>query len=111
MVKYRKCAVLNCEDRQSHRHRFPNPDKNLELFKKWVEECGNKSLINVDPGLIYRSHRVCHVHFRECDRSTNMYLLKGSIPCLFLSTPPDNIPPTISSNSKGKFSLIISINK
>jgi hypothetical protein len=82
----RKCAVLGCENENSHRHRFPQPDKYVDLYKRWVEACGNPILHQRNPHEVYRSYRVCHAHFTSKDISSNMYLKKG------VSVPTCNLP-------------------
>ena len=82
----RICAVVGCNDLDSHRHRFPNPAKNKDLFQRWIQLTGDVSLYSLSPSLVYSSCRVCHRHFRDEDRATNMYLKKGSVPMLHL--PP-----------------------
>lgn len=84
MVKYRKCAVVTCDDRQSPRHRFPNPRKFKSRFERWIELCGDKDLHVKNADLVYRSHRICDRHFLVEDRSSNMLLKKDVLPSLFL---------------------------
>ncbi|KAK5648039.1 hypothetical protein RI129_002931 [Pyrocoelia pectoralis] len=64
---YRRCQVLNCADRTSSRHRFPNPHLNRNRFNEWIRLCGNLKLVNMDPDLIFQSHRVCHQYFTSQD--------------------------------------------
>ncbi|XP_018561244.1 uncharacterized protein LOC108903511 [Anoplophora glabripennis] len=87
MVRYRNCAVVGCEDITSPRHRFPNPAKKLELFKIWTEACCRDILKTLSPDLVYRSYRICHIHFATEDISTNNFLKPDVIPKLFL--PPN----------------------
>jgi hypothetical protein len=94
MVRYRKCAVTGCKDKNSTRHRFPNPKKYQELFRKWVEACYNPALRKLDPANIYNSHRVCHIHFSPEYHASNMYLRKG------LATPSLNLPEEISLQNR-----------
>lgn len=84
MVKTRYCSVAGCRDRESTRHCFPNPNRNKELFQKWLEACGNEMLLKMTPEQLHRTRRVCHLHFRVEDRSTNMYLKKDAYPVLNL---------------------------
>ncbi|KAG5863191.1 hypothetical protein JTB14_030268 [Gonioctena quinquepunctata] len=42
----KKCCVPDCEDLYSKRHRFPRPDREVELFKIWVDKVKNP-LFNV----------------------------------------------------------------
>ncbi|KAK9736436.1 Transposase protein [Popillia japonica] len=87
MVGKRNCAVLGCRDESSSRHRFPNPVKFKLRYMEWIKVCGNKKLITLDPDLVYRSYRVCHIHFHEKDHASNMYLIKTAIPTLHLPQP------------------------
>lgn len=101
MGGYRKCAVVGCENTDAPRHRFPNPAKNMDLFKKWIQACNNQNLVNLQPDLVYRSHRICHVHFTAEDKSTNMFLKKHAVPSLYLPSP------TVLVNIPCKLSLFI----
>ncbi|KAF5292114.1 hypothetical protein FQA39_LY14069 [Lamprigera yunnana] len=82
---YRPCQVLNCVDR----HRFPNPLLNRNRFNEWIWLCGNPKLVNMDPDLIFRSHRVCHQHFTSRDITSNMYIRPSSVPSQKLPKPLD----------------------
>ncbi|KAL1488170.1 hypothetical protein ABEB36_015128 [Hypothenemus hampei] len=87
-----KCQVVNCDDKNSTRHRFPNPKKNSREFEIWIKATGNAKLEEIEPEKIYKNLRICHRHFRVEDRSTNMYLKPNVYPTLYL---PVNLPPTI----------------
>ncbi|KAI4458088.1 thap domain [Holotrichia oblita] len=78
------CCVRGCEDKQSTRHRFPNPTKNTFLYNTCLTLAGNESLLTKNPEDVYKNHRVCHIHFRKEDISSNMYLKKDTFPSLFL---------------------------
>ncbi|KAJ8979996.1 hypothetical protein NQ317_016659 [Molorchus minor] len=99
MVRYRSCSVMGCEDKFSSRHRFPNPANNLDLFQKWVLACGNEELINMPPEQIFRTKRVCHIHFKECDIGSNMLLNRGIVPSLFLPTITDEPRSTLATDN------------
>ena len=102
MPRVRKCAIRGCEDRESPRHRFPNPAKSLSLFRKWITLCGDEELNKKEPDTIYRSHRVCHKHFRTEDRASNMYLQKGTVPRLLLPTLTTKVTYEVDSINDGK---------
>ncbi|CAH0549639.1 unnamed protein product [Brassicogethes aeneus] len=99
----KKCAVIGCDDKDSHRHRFPNPKKSEDLFKKWIDLSGRLSFHSLNPELVYRSRRVCHRHFREEDRATNMYLKNGTIPMLHLPANPATFNIMGANNSDEDF--------
>lgn len=80
MAKTRICAVKGCDDRTSPRHRFPHPEKYGKRFQEWVRICNNPVLAKEDPLFIYRSYRVCHIHFRKEDIASNMLLNKTAVP-------------------------------
>ncbi|KAL1488734.1 hypothetical protein ABEB36_014533 [Hypothenemus hampei] len=87
-----KCQVINCDDKNSTRHRFPNPKKNPRQFEIWIKATGNTKLEKIDSDKIYKNLRICHRHFGAENRSTNMYLKPNVYPTLFL---PINFSPTI----------------
>ncbi|KAL1488525.1 hypothetical protein ABEB36_014990 [Hypothenemus hampei] len=79
-----KCQVLHCEDTNSPRHRFPNPIKNWNLYQIWIKATGNTKLLEIEPEKVYKNMRICHRHFRNEDKSTNMYLKSNTCPSLYL---------------------------
>ncbi|KAF0732372.1 Uncharacterized protein FWK35_00028327 [Aphis craccivora] len=46
-------------------HRFPNPPKNLLMFKKWMEVIGNDDFKDMESSVINEKHRVCSNHFSQ----------------------------------------------
>lgn len=84
MVGYRKCAISGCDNKDAPRHRFPNPAKYMDNFKNWMQASGNSQIENMDADNVYRSHRICHIHFTENDISSNTFLKRHAIPSLFL---------------------------
>lgn len=86
-MPYRTCDVRGCSDKSSPRHRFPNPHKNPERYQKWLDLVDNPVLKSKDPDLVFRSHRICHIHFKLEDRSTNWFLQKTAVPSLYLPQP------------------------
>lgn len=86
MVGKRNCAVPSCNDKFSTRHRFPNPGNSMQRYQEWLRLCGNSALAALDPELVYRSYRVCHIHFKKDDMASNMYLQKTAVPSLHLPT-------------------------
>nr|CAH7763511.1 unnamed protein product [Callosobruchus chinensis]CAH7769410.1 unnamed protein product [Callosobruchus chinensis] len=87
MPSHHKCAVKNCQDRVSVRHRFPNPRKCMTIFKLWMNCIGNKILQHLDPIEVYNNYRVCHAHFSEGDEYTNNRLRKDAVPSLNIPNP------------------------
>ncbi|XP_071051035.1 uncharacterized protein [Onthophagus taurus] len=94
MAGYHPCSVSGCKDKKSSRHLFPNPTKQSERYHEWVKATGNLKLLTLDPNRVYRSYRVCHRHFTDSDRTTNMYLTKTCVPSLYL---PEAIDSSISN--------------
>ncbi|XP_072403398.1 uncharacterized protein [Diabrotica undecimpunctata] len=98
----KKCAIMGCEDRNSPRHRFPLPNKFPDRFKMWLETTGNSTLMMKDKQLIYRSERICDVHFADHHRGPNRTLTVFAIPtkrCPIISSSPVEILTT-SGQSK-----------
>ncbi|KAF5284933.1 hypothetical protein FQA39_LY16888 [Lamprigera yunnana] len=81
---YHACAVLDCKDIKSTRHRFPNPKEDGERFQKWVQLCCNPKLFTMESTRIYNSLRVCHIHFPINELTSNMYIKRTSVPSLYM---------------------------
>ncbi|KAL1516307.1 hypothetical protein ABEB36_000226 [Hypothenemus hampei] len=109
-----KCQVLDCEDTNSTRHRFPNPIKNWNLYQIWIKTTGNTKLLEIEPEKVYKNLRNCHRHFKNEDKSTNMYLKPNTCPSLFLPKTTKQIDdnllhqPAFASTSVSRLSENIS---
>lgn len=79
------CVVKHCYGTKTSMHGFPNPKKDMEMFKKWVELCGSSELLNIAPTTIYKNRRNCRVHFEDTDFGPNNHLLRTAYPKLQLS--------------------------
>lgn len=76
------CSVANCLGMKCSR-RFPNPPKDMPLFKKWVACCGKSRLTNEGtPESILANGRVCDEHFVTTDFGRNNTLLRNAYPSL-----------------------------
>ncbi|KAI4463167.1 thap domain-containing protein 9 [Holotrichia oblita] len=82
------CVVKHCYGTKTSMHRFPNPEKDMEMFKKWVELCGSSELLNIAPTTIYKNRRICRVHFEDTDFGPNNHLLRTAYPKLQLPNMP-----------------------
>ncbi|KAK9739491.1 THAP domain [Popillia japonica] len=82
------CVVKHCYGTKTSMHRFPNPEKDMEMFKKWVELCGSSELINIAPTTIYKNRRIYRVHFEDTDFGPNNHLLRTAYPKLQLPNMP-----------------------
>ncbi|KAG5887516.1 hypothetical protein JTB14_036239 [Gonioctena quinquepunctata] len=83
MPYHDKCCVPQCSPYQT-RHRFPNPGKYHERFRKWVHSINNMEINEMDPALVYSSKRVCHKHFEAkyiSTRSNRLHM--NAIPTLY----------------------------
>lgn len=82
--RYKKCVVPGCTDLFSKKHTFPIKD--VSLFNKWVQQVQNPILNNKSDEQIYKSHRVCDLHFAENDKvpGTKRGLRKTAFPTLLL---------------------------
>lgn len=79
------CAVFGCTpSKQDSRHCFPNPQKNKELFRKWISVVGNTKLFELSEEYVYSHFRICTKHFLQEDIGTNRTLKKTACPKLFL---------------------------
>ncbi|KAG5884984.1 hypothetical protein JTB14_028184 [Gonioctena quinquepunctata] len=72
MPHHNECCVPQCSPYQT-RHRFPNPGKYLERFRKWVHSINNMEINGMDPALVYSSKRVCHKHFEAMDAVPTLF--------------------------------------
>lgn len=59
------CAVLNGEDKNSTRHRFPNTEKDQARCNKWIELTGNTKLPNINPKTVYNNSCVSQTFRRR----------------------------------------------
>lgn len=99
MVRYRKCAVRGCANEDASRHCFPNPKKDMALFNTWAMACKNSTIYASQPDLVYRSYRVCHIHFKMSDTVGSCRLKKTAVPSLCL-------PEKMTHFSRGKYKCI-----
>ncbi|KAG5884915.1 hypothetical protein JTB14_034113 [Gonioctena quinquepunctata] len=81
----KKCCVPDCEDLYSKRHRFPRPDREVELFKIWVDKVKNPLFNGKTDEQIYKTYLVCDVHFRNDFKVvSHRGLSKIAFPTLYL---------------------------
>lgn len=84
---YIKCCVPSCSDKTSIRHRFPNPNKDLDRFQQWcrvIDHC----LTEITPLDVYTLKRICHRHFSGEYFSLGAKRLHwNAVPTLFLPAP------------------------
>ncbi|KAG5866756.1 hypothetical protein JTB14_037161 [Gonioctena quinquepunctata] len=81
----KKCCVPDCEDLYSKRHRFPRPDREVELFKIWVDKVKNPLFNGKTDEQIYKTYLVCDVHFRNYFKVvSHRGLSKIAFPTLYL---------------------------
>uniref|UniRef100_A0A1Y1KN14 THAP-type domain-containing protein n=1 Tax=Photinus pyralis TaxID=7054 RepID=A0A1Y1KN14_PHOPY len=98
----KKCCVPQCNNKWGKKHRFPV--KNAELCKLWKDKISNPALASLSDEAIYKSYRVCDVHFREDVKTGGKRgLLPFAYPTLFLSTDADanteNVAPNIEDET------------
>ncbi|XP_018574894.1 uncharacterized protein LOC108913758 [Anoplophora glabripennis] len=86
MVRYRSCSIRGCEDECSSRHSFPNPKKYPLLFEQWLLACDDHDLNHISPETIYRTKKICHLHFQNSDIISSALLLKKD------AVPSVNLP-------------------
>ncbi|XP_066155146.1 uncharacterized protein [Euwallacea fornicatus] len=105
-VRYRKCAVQGCSDIFSKKHRFPNPNRDIELFNIWLKQVGNPLLASKTRQQILGSYLVCDLHFSEVDRTpgTKRGLRRGAFPTQLLPQF-DNQRPNLEINNVLKSEL------
>lgn len=86
MSRYYKCAVNGCEDILSARHYFPNPKKQIDKFKLWLDLTENLSLKSIPYNRVYTSHRICQRHFSTEYITRNNHLTPSAKPTLYLQS-------------------------
>ncbi|KAF9416634.1 hypothetical protein HW555_006064 [Spodoptera exigua] len=67
-------------------HKFPDPEKELDRFNKWIYAVGGNVLV-IDPKSVFKNGRVCHLHFEPKFSTASKRLSKNAVPSLFLSGP------------------------
>lgn len=83
---YIKCCVSGCEDKTSSRHRFPNPKKDMDRLKLWLNVLQDETLSQVDPMKLYSDRRICRRHFCKDDYSVGSNRIhSNAVPTLHLS--------------------------
>lgn len=79
------CVVPTCFKSNNCRHRFPCPTKYREMFDKWIVLCGNRRLITeMSPDNVYKTCRICSLHFTAQDFGNHNRLKNGVLPSLNL---------------------------
>lgn len=58
-----RCCVPLCANKISKRHRFPNPKKNIENFRKWISLFPKSVFKDYTDLQIYNNLRICATHF------------------------------------------------
>ncbi|XP_074030884.1 uncharacterized protein isoform X3 [Leptinotarsa decemlineata] len=86
----RKCCISKCSA-SAMLHKFPNPGKHLEQFRKWVQSINDRDINEMNPVMVYRSKRICHKHFEaKYYSSMSSRLQPMAVPTLYLQeTEPD----------------------
>ncbi|XP_066250619.1 uncharacterized protein [Euwallacea similis] len=113
-VRYRKCAVQGCSDIFSKKHRFPNPNRDSELFKIWLKQVGNPLLASKTSQQVLGSYLVCDLHFSEVDRTpgTKRGLRRGAFPTQLLPQfDGQRSNPEISTLLKSELCTVSSVDK
>ncbi|XP_074033822.1 uncharacterized protein [Leptinotarsa decemlineata] len=101
MVYHNKCCVPHCKSISSTRHALPNPDKDINRFKKWILVINNLELMEMDPKEVYGSRRLCDSHFEAKYISAwTRKLFGNAVPTLNLpgSTGPNDVYGTPSTS-------------
>ncbi|KAJ8717781.1 hypothetical protein PYW07_005711 [Mythimna separata] len=78
----KQCCVpgcLNSLDTNANLHKFPNLDKEKELFNKWVYSVGG-DILQLGNDHIFKYRRVCQVHFEQKYYCRSNRLTKDAVP-------------------------------
>ncbi|KAJ8737606.1 hypothetical protein PYW08_000201 [Mythimna loreyi] len=98
----RKCCVVQCTRSRPDTilHLFPDPEKELDRFNKWIFTIGGNALV-LDPKSVYKNGRICHAHFEPKYYTSSSRLSKIAVPSLQLSgvrlVPPLSAQPATDS--------------
>lgn len=60
-------------------HKFPNPDKDKQLFNTWIYYVGG-DILQLENHHIFKYRRICHVHFEQKYWCRNNRLTKEAVP-------------------------------
>ncbi|KAK3932747.1 52 kDa repressor of the inhibitor of the protein kinase [Frankliniella fusca] len=99
---YRKCSNIICQNTNENSKLFTFPNiraknsfdqEKLIRWKKWIQNCGNRQLLDIPSSMLHRNYYVCKEHFDEtcyyntfCER-----LLPNAVPTKFMNEPiPDD---------------------
>ncbi|XP_074030883.1 uncharacterized protein isoform X2 [Leptinotarsa decemlineata] len=102
----RKCCISKCSA-SAMLHKFPNPGKHLEQFRKWVQSINDRDINEMNPVMVYRSKRICHKHFEaKYYSSMSSRLQPMAVPTLYLqgSTGPNDVYDTPSTSKSSNSS-------
>ncbi|XP_028134748.1 uncharacterized protein LOC114329750 isoform X2 [Diabrotica virgifera virgifera] len=85
MVFHNKCCIVQCIYNSKIKHTFPNPDKDIIRFRKWLSVIKNPELDKMNPSTVFKIKRICHSHFEDtCFSSWSTRLYATAIPTLHL---------------------------
>ncbi|CAB3231574.1 unnamed protein product [Arctia plantaginis] len=77
-----KCCVPGCPNSSGSEeilHKFPNPERERELFNTWLYAIGG-DIVQLENNHIFKYRRVCHLHFEEKYWCRNNRLSKIAVP-------------------------------
>ncbi|KAI4463136.1 thap domain-containing protein 9 [Holotrichia oblita] len=90
-----RCVIKKCfAVKYGSRHCFPNPAKNMEMFKKWIKYCDDE-IRSLPPENVYQNRRVCRNHFINDQFGSNNRLLSSAYPVL--NIPMLSVPSAINN--------------
>ncbi|XP_072402377.1 uncharacterized protein [Diabrotica undecimpunctata] len=65
MVFHNKCCIVQCTNSSTIRHSFPNPDKEIIRFRKWLSVIKNPDLDIMNSTTVFKTKRICRRHFED----------------------------------------------
>lgn len=68
-------------DTNANLHKFPNPNKDKELFNTWVYSIGG-DILQLENEYIFKYRRVCRGHFEQKYWCRNNRLSKEAVPTI-----------------------------
>ncbi|CAG9763990.1 unnamed protein product [Ceutorhynchus assimilis] len=97
------CCISTCMKSGTSKHCFLNPAKDKQRFERWIILCGNQRLVTeTTPEQVYKSYRVCSLHFCEKDVGSNGKLKPTVVPSLSLPAPLKIVPLDVETPSTSR---------
>ncbi|CAB3254707.1 unnamed protein product [Arctia plantaginis] len=88
-MSVKRCCVPKCTDNEGRSkvlHLYPNPENEVERFRRWVSIIGG-DILGLSNEDIFKHRRVCHSHFEEKYCCRNNRISSIAVPTLLIPGP------------------------